>query len=43
MTGHKTDAVFERYNITDNADKRKAQADLAKYRNNTIATQSASG
>ena len=32
MTGHKTDAVFRRYNITDDRDKREAVARLTTYR-----------
>jgi hypothetical protein len=31
-TGHRTDAVFQRYNITDDADKRDAARKVADYR-----------
>lgn len=32
MTGHKTEAVFRRYNITDDRDKREAVRKLSAYR-----------
>jgi integrase len=32
MTGHKTDSVFRRYNITDTQDLREAQRKMARYR-----------
>ena len=32
MTGHKTDAVFRRYNITDDRDKQEAVAKVEAYR-----------
>ena len=31
ITGHKTEAMFERYNITDEADEREAMTKLTQY------------
>ena len=36
ITGHRTDSVFERYNITNAKDKREAQAKLSKYRKSRL-------
>ncbi len=38
LTGHKTDAVFRRYNITSNDDKREALQLLAAYRDSRPAS-----
>jgi hypothetical protein len=32
ITGHKTESVFERYNITDESDLRDAITKVAQYR-----------
>ena len=38
ITGHKTEHVFERYNITDTADIREALIKVGKYASKKIGT-----